>query len=248
MLIVIKNFFFCLAFVFFYFCPIQAFYCYFIPPKEWQLAAPEHLSPSVEVGFIGKSKKNFSPSLNLASEPVNVSLAEYVKIVKKLHESDRNNRWRELGKFSSAAGEGLLTEIDTRTEVGPIRLLQFIMIKEGKAYVLTAGALKEEFANYYEEFEKTFSSLTFASDLFAGIKNVKLKEKLEEKLKDLKTTWNTMEKKGTFEERFNDKKFQKDHWIPLQNFLTKDFTEIGAHWQILMLKHIREELQSSYES
>jgi hypothetical protein len=240
----IKLFFFIL---FFFLGALHASYCVFIPPQGWLVADPKHLAPSVEIGFIGKSQKGFSPSLNLASEPVNVSLSEYVKIVKKLHESDRNTRWRELGKFSTGIGEGLLTEIDTLAEVGQLRLLQLITLKDGRAYVLTAGALKEEFSRFYGDFEKTFHSLALVSDLYNCIQNPALKSKLEEKINALKAGWQTVEKKATFEEAFSDKKFQKQHWLPFQNFLTKDFTEMGAHWQILFLKNIHKELQTAYD-
>ena len=216
-------------------------YCFFVPPQDWLLASPERLSPSVEIGFIGKSRKGFCPSLNLAIEKAHISLFEYVKIVKQLHEKDRNNRWRELGKFSTLAGEGILTEIDTKTEIGSLRLLQLILLKNGQFYVLTAGALKEEFASHYEEFEKAFRSLTITSNLISCIKNEPLRIKIEEKIESLKASWLSFPKDESSEKIFNSKEFQAKYWLPFQEFITKDFTEMGAYWQILLLKTMREE-------
>jgi hypothetical protein len=58
-------------------------YCYFIPPKGWDLADQARLSPRVKICFIGKSQKSLLPSVNLAQEEVDVSLKTYIDIVKK---------------------------------------------------------------------------------------------------------------------------------------------------------------------
>jgi len=130
--------------------------CFFLPPKNWEIADPRSLSPRVKIAFIKNTGKGLCPSINLAVEQTQVSLSDYLKAVKAIHEQDRNNRWRALGKVRTAAGLAQLTEIDSSSEWGSVRLLQLILLKSGTAYVLTAAALKEEFSDFYKEFQSAF--------------------------------------------------------------------------------------------
>jgi hypothetical protein len=138
-------------------------FCYFVPPKGWHAAEAEQLSSHVKVGFIGKGRSSFCPSLNLALEEVALSAEKYVEAVKKLHQADKKNVWRDLGKIQTRSGEAHLTAIDTKTEFGPVRLMQMILVKNGMAYVLTGAALKEEFSLLYKEFQGAFQSLTITN-------------------------------------------------------------------------------------
>lgn len=220
-------------------------YSYFVPPKNWLITHPKFFAPSVQFGVVGKNKKGFVPSINLAIEEVQVSLNEYIKTIKKLHEADRDNRWRDLGSIQTKAGPARVTEIDTKTEWGAVRLLQSIMIKDGFAYILTAAALKEEFSEFYDQFEKVFKSFTITTNLFDCIPKSKKKEKLQAKLKKLKQGWLFNENHiSEAQARFSDKHFQKNHWIPFQKFLMSDFNDMGAHWQTLMAQRVSDELFS----
>jgi hypothetical protein len=119
-------------------------HCYFIPPQGWDLADPAKLSPRVKICFLGKSSKNLLPSINLASEEVDISLKAYVDIVKRDCENDPNTHWRDLGKYTTRLGEGRLTEREVTTECGLSRQVQLIVIKDSMAYILTAAALKTD--------------------------------------------------------------------------------------------------------
>src|SRR5271163_2722042 len=88
---------------------------YFLPPAGWEIADPKFLAKRVQIAFLKKKKEGFSPSINLAIEQVEISEKEYLNAVKIIHEGDRNNRWRLLGKVRTAAGIAQLTEIDTTT-------------------------------------------------------------------------------------------------------------------------------------
>ncbi len=92
-------------------------------------------------------------------EETSASLSEYLKAVKAIHEQGKH-QWRALGKVRTNAGLAQLTEMDSGSEWGPIRILQLILIKDGSAYVLTAAALREEFAEYYQQIQSAFRSLT----------------------------------------------------------------------------------------
>lgn len=192
-------------------------YCYFKPPKEWELAQSKNLHGSVKIGFLTKSASSgFCPSLNLATEKVDIPLEAYIKAVKTIHESNRKNRWRDLGRMNTPSGPARLTEIDTHSEWGPIRLLQLISIKDGTAYILTAASLKEEFGQFHQEFKKVFQTFTITPDLMASITDAKkraaVKQKMEEENKD---------------------------WKSFQNYILKDFDDMGAYWKILFLAYAK---------
>src|SRR5690349_8818430 len=89
-------------------------FCYFLPPKGWEIVDPCHARPQIKMAFIKKAKKEgFCPSLNLAVEHVEGTLNEYLNDVKAIYDQDRKNHWRKLGKVRTNAGEAQLTEIDT---------------------------------------------------------------------------------------------------------------------------------------
>lgn len=214
---------------------------FFIPPKDWSVADPKLFAQSVQACFIGKNKKGFTPSVNLAVEKSDLSCAEYLKIVKQLHESDKGNRWRDLGHMNTRAGKARITEIDSKTEWGQIRMLQSILAKDGCVYILTAAALKEEFMDYYEDFEKVIRSFTITADLSSEIPQSKKREKLEQQFSLLKKAWNSSS--VTSDARFSDKNFQKNHWIPFQKCILNDFKEMGPYWQALVLQTAQEYLE-----
>src|SRR5262249_14657035 len=76
--------------------------CFFLPPKGWEIADPKMLSPRVKISFVKNTGKEFRPSINLAVEPTQASPSEYLKAVRAIHEQDRTNHWRALGKVRTA--------------------------------------------------------------------------------------------------------------------------------------------------
>ncbi len=237
---------FFLVIIFFISPAIQAFaeesYCYFIPPKGWEMALPQPTSKHVKVTFAQKRQTGLCPSINLAIENIDLSLKEYVKIVEKLHKSKQKTRWRDLGSFTSKAGDGQLIELDLPTKWGETRLLQFLFVKDKKAYVVTAGALKEDFSKYYKEFEKAFHSFQLTGDLFSPLKNSS-QEEIKQVFSKLTQAWQKrLPHLESFESAFNESSFQKEGWIPFQEKILK-FDEMGAFWQILTLAFAQENLR-----
>jgi hypothetical protein len=196
--------------------------CYFVPPENWDIADPTTLSPAVKIAFLTKSSKGFCPSINLAIEKTHVSINEYLKAVKAIHEQDRSNQWRALGKVKTQSGLAQLTEIDSPSEFGPIRLLQLILLKDGYAYVLTAAALKEEFSAHYQAFQTAFRSLTLTNDLFSNIPQLERRETLKLKQNQLNETAD---------------------WDPFQKTVLEDFKDMGTFWQILVLSDSHDKLK-----
>jgi hypothetical protein len=219
--------------------------CFFIPPENWDIADPRSLSPKVKIAFLKNSGKGFSPSINLAIEDTDVSLADYLKAVKAIHEQDRNNRWRSLGKVRTESGLAQLTEIDSTSEWGPVRILQLILMKDKRAYVLTAAALKEEMSNYYKDIQSSFRSLTLSNDLLGNIQQLERREMLKQKQAEL---FNAAEEQIHSADAKNnlleDQAFQEKHWIPFQKTVLENFGDMGAFWQILILRNAQDKLSS----
>jgi hypothetical protein len=197
------------------FCSLFASICYFQPPAEWELVHPKQHTGHVQVGFVGKTSTQFRPSINLATEKVDVSLKEYVKSVRQLHLEENGTSWRDLGKFSMKAGFGRLTEITNSCAWGEVKMLQALFVKEGTAYILTAAALKEDMIRYQRDFLRTLQSLQITEDLlgekeelkafFAGLGSAPVEEK-------------------------------KDQWADLQKLVIEKHPEMGSHWHFLVLK------------
>ena len=219
--------------------------CFFIPPEHWDIADPRSLSPKVKIAFLKNSGKGFCPSMNLAVEDTDVSLTEYLKAVKAIHEQDRNNHWRTLGKVRTPAGLAQLTEIDSTSEWGPVRILQLILIKDKRAYVLTAAALKEEMSNYYKEIQSAFRSLTLSNDLFGNIPQLERRETLKQKQAELISAAEECLRSSTVKKNLlEDQTFQKNHWSLFQKSVLDDFGDMGTFWQILVLRNTHDQLLS----
>lgn len=221
--------------------PQDTHHCYFIPPQGWDLADQTKLSPRVKICFLGKSSKNLLPSVNLATEEVDVSLKAYLDIVKKDCDNDPNTHWRDLGKYNTPLGEGRLTEREVKTEWGDSRQIQLIVIKDQTAYILTAGAHKEEFSRYYKDFEAVLRSLDVADDLTASLPSEEKRSVLRELIENLQSDFkNARDKVASEEDAFNH--FQQESWEPFQQKVINDFTEMGPYWQILLLRDLQYQL------
>lgn len=220
--------------------------CFFTPPPNWDFADPKILAPRVKVAFIGKTKQALAPSVILAVEEIKVDLAEYLKAVQAIYEKTRKTSWCSMGLMKTQAGPAHLLQIDTETKYGHLRKLQLIFIKENKAYILTTTALKKEFSSHLEAFQKTLQSFTCTCDLYASLPK-DLKADLERLETALLEKWNTLlTKKTDFEEMFNQVEFQELYWLPLQKKVLEDCQTLGAYWQMIVLRSIREQLHVSY--
>lgn len=232
-------------------------YAYFNPPQDWKVI--EHADSLVKITFVGKPKKNCNPLINLATEKVSISLKEYVAIVQKNCAIDPNREWRDLGRFSTRAGEGRLLEIIRKTTGGDLSQLQLILVKNGTAYVITTSCAKEEFLELSELFYTTLKSFTVTSDLIQAIKKKEEKEKLShlyaQALKDfpkeiplppttLGNRWKNALLTAARAQLFLDKKFQKEAWLPLEKIILNNYAEMGNYWKILLLKDIKNKLIS----
>lgn len=131
---------------------------YFTPPKGWQQADASALSPTVKMLVVGKGKGDLPPSIHLALEPYQGTLKDYMKIVKAINVS-KGGEWKDLGKIRTHAGEGSLSQLDTKTQWGDMRMLHTIVLKNNTIYIMTAAALRDEFPAYYKHFFDAMTSL-----------------------------------------------------------------------------------------
>ena len=208
--------------------------CYFTPPADWECCQPKNMSPHVQVGFVGKGSTEFRPSINLAVEEVDVSLKAYLKAVKQIHLSQGNATWRDLGTFKLAAGEGRLTEISSPSVCGEVKMLQAIFIRDHKAYILTAAALKKDLPHLQEVILKSLSSLSIVSDLWAPLPEKAQRRQLQDFFSSVHARpsdvaaddWSAMQ------------------WARLQKIVEQEGSSMGSHWQFLVLKDGYAEIYS----
>ena len=210
----------------------------FTPPPKWQIADPEMLSPRVQIGFLTKGKQGFCPSINLSSEAVNLSLEEYVKVVMGLH--SKKGVCRDLGPMKVNGGMGRLLQLESSSKFGPLRLMQLVTVWEGKAYVLTGCARKEDFGSYVTMFEKAFRSLQLTDNLHSLL-DEKRYAALKKSEQSVIAAWQKYS--GGVESLPTDRDFQKA-WKPHEKMVVKEFSDLGAHFQVLLLKQLEEKIHN----
>jgi hypothetical protein len=142
-----------------------------IPPEGWRFAERSVLPKNVHLMVVGQGKFEMPPSINLALEPFKGSLKEYLQIVKEINAA-KGDDWKDLGTINTEAGPASLSQLDTKTQWGNVRMMHIILLKDGTIYILTAAARKEEFPDFYREF-------------FRAMKSFHFEKKSEEKEKDI---------------------------------------------------------------
>ena len=199
--------------------------CFFTPPPQWECVKSQRLSNHVQIGFLGKGEKAFRPSLNCATEEIDLSLKEYIKAVRAIHE-EMQMPWRDLGEFSCKAGKGRLAEITGQSPCGDVKMLQMIFVKDKMAYILTGAVLGEEFASQRETLLTAIRSMDVVQDLFSPIGD-------ELKRSSLKQMY------MSFETLPQDK--QQSAWEQLQREIG-ELSSLGTHWQFLALQEGHQKL------
>ncbi|MCI0382570.1 MAG: hypothetical protein L0207_05940 [Chlamydiae bacterium] len=210
----------------------------FVPPNGWEFALPQEDCSLVQACF-KKKGSGFTPSINFAIEKVAVSLEEYLRIVKSNYEEDYPHcTWKNLGWLKSQAGNGVVMEIDLPSQGGDMKLLQFVLFKDQKAYILTGATLKKDFFTYLPIFQKSFESLQFIPDLFSLISNEKKRADLKEMISQ--TTFSLQKKEE------NIKSLEK-RLYHLTSVLNRHYSEMGGYGHYLILKEMEKQLASTKE-
>jgi len=201
---------------------LQAATPVFCPPKGWKPV--DSPSPRIKASFLLKTKKNLSPSLNFTIEEFSRTPEEYLISLEKLYTNHSDHRFRRLGILETKTGKSYLTSLDMTTPAGKIRVLQSILFKDAKVYVLTGALAAEDFGSYQEDLIKTFSSITFVDHLEQYIEGDK--------------------KKDLFAKKASLILSNKD--LPsFTKFLEKEFSEEGPHWQSLAVQELLKKIEAN---
>ncbi|MBS3903360.1 MAG: hypothetical protein KGZ30_03260 [Anaplasmataceae bacterium] len=179
----------------------------------------------VKIGFLDPANSRPRATLNLAEEEIDCTLDEYIEAVKRIHTSNRHNDWIYLGMFPTKGGAAALTQMDSSTPAGPIRMLQLILVRDKTAYILTMSASKKQFSQFLTAFKKTFSSLCLIEDLYAEISDTEKRSHLIE-LKNSALTGD------------------ENAWEHFQNTVLHQYTQPGTYWQLLVLTEAIKERSS----
>ena len=197
-------------------------YSYFIPPPGWEMADPSLSTQLTNASFISQAHPGCSISLSV--EPTEGSLKDYVAAVKALFVQDPNARWREIGPYKTASGEGRLVEIEMKSAMGDMRQLQLIQLHNDVAYIVTTSAPKGYFAILAPTFKKVLQSFSCTTDPLIALNDKAKRTVLENAISAFQTKEKTVESPG----------------IALRKVVLEDFSEMGALWQIAVLQMARD--------
>ncbi len=217
----------------------------FVLPKKWEIVSTKDFASSIKIGCVAKSKNNLKPSLNLAIEKTKVSFEDYIKAVKDRHISKRKNTYTSLGYLDIAKNKAHLSQIDTKTKCGDMRILQCLLLKDNIAYIMTGVCEKGDFLDIYDQFINAFESFEIAQSPFETLSNLSKENQLKEQISLVKTAWQELKNKSTnheIDQLFLDKKFQKKNWKNLEKFISKTFKEKGLIWHIQASAYIKSEI------
>lgn len=150
----------------------------FTPPTGWQTPDSQSvkLPPRVLAMVIGKAPTTFPPSINLSSESYQGTLKQYLAIVKRMNE-EKGYKWKEMGSIKTQSGTASLSQVDTRSQWGDVRLMHTILLKNGTIYIMTASALKSEFSQFYQDFFNSMRSLTIKKETLETDTKINLEKK-----------------------------------------------------------------------
>lgn len=225
---------------------------FFTPPAKWMLTDSKALPPHVRIMVVGQGPGSFPPSINLSLEPYKGTLAQYLKIVKNMNAAQGYD-WKDLGSIQTQAGNGSLSQVDTKTQWGVVRLMHVILVKNGKVYILTAAALKDEFSIFYKEFFAAMRSLKIAKDEYELVANPQQRTQLKGAAAKLKEQWQQLiikEQKDNLqtnptelkEKVFKSPEFQNTIWNPFKEMLKQKYNQLGEEWNFLFLQKIEDQL------
>lgn len=130
----------------------------FTPPPGWRFADVSNQLNKVRTMVVGTGKREVQPSMNLMVDSYPGTKKEFLKFAKALCET-KGEHWKDLGTIQTEAGNASLLQVQSKTEWGDLQMLQVVLLKEGKVYILTAAALKEEFPQFYSDFFRSLRTL-----------------------------------------------------------------------------------------
>ncbi len=225
---------------------------YFTPPSGWRMADPNVLPSHVRVMVVGSGPSAFPPSLNLSWEPYKGTLKDYLKIIKNMN-SAQGYEWKDLGSIRTEAGNGSLSQVDTKSQWGEVRLMHVILVKNGNVYILTASALKNDFSIFYKDFFAAMRSLKIVNDLYEFLPDTQQRTQLKNATAKLQTQWKNLVAEKQKEDPsialndiqesvFANQNFQNTIWKPFLEMLDQKYGQLGAEWLALFKQKMENDL------
>lgn len=221
----------------------------FTPPQGWRMADQKDLPKSVKLMVVGQGSYTFPPSINLGTEKFQGTLREYLGMIKEINNA-QGAEWKDLGTIKTLAGNASLSQVDSKTEWGEVRMMHAVMVRDGSAYILTCAALKDEFPKFYKDFFSSMRSLNFTNDPIRTLTKKEQKEEMVSLREDLQKSFKQLADKNQIDLRkkeqalklFESTEFQQSAWDPFKEKLRKDFGEYGIDWQNELLLYVRDDL------
>lgn len=224
----------------------------FTPPEGWMMADAKALPASVKIMVVGQGEHEFPPSINLGVEEFTGTLKDYLKTIKAINDS-QGAEWKDLGTIRTEAGNASLSQVDSKTEWGDVRMMHVVLVKNKHAFILTAAALKEEFPRFYKDFFRSMRSLRINKDVYEMVPTANRRTQLEKADTALKDGWNSLIDKEKGEDSdadtrmlthrvFESAEFQEKYWTPFKSMLESDFRDLGKDWQEYLLTKIQNDL------
>ena len=205
----------------------------FTPPQGWRYADADKLGRAVKIMVVGEGSSHFPPSINLATEPYQGTLRDYLKIMKKINDVE-GSTWKDLGTIKTNAGQASLSQVDIKNQWGEVREMHVVLKKKNTIYIVTSAALKDDFSKYYKDFFESMKSLKINKDFDKLVTSPLLREELLKKIAALKI--------AAQRDSFDSPEFQKNEWEPFKKFLSEKFSSLGKKWSNYVEERIQKEL------
>lgn len=224
----------------------------FTPPEGWDMADPRALPKSVKLMVVGKGQKQYPPSINLSVEKYDGTLKQYLKLIKGINES-QGAEWKDLGSIKTLAGEASLSQIDTRSEWGDIRMMHVIFPYQGNMYIMTSAAPKEDFSKFYKDFFKAMKSLRINKSVYDMVTDRNEKVKLERYVHEVKAAYanlflaykkenSQISAQNLTNLVFESENFQKNHWQPFKEKVSQEYLGMGVDWLEYLFADLENDL------
>jgi hypothetical protein len=219
--------------------------CFFDPPADWELIDPDLLPKSVKILVKAPQSNKYPPCVNLAVDHTPCGLQAYLKGIKELNEAD-GLWWRDMGMIQTQAGAASLSQVDSESSWGRIRMMHAILEHENRIYILTCAALQEEFQQYYETFFRAMKSMRINPGFFDEVEDKALRADLETRYADMQAAL-ACHCKGDCDDgepasasrALSDPHFQKEHWTPFLEALEQLADEEQSSWK----QHVRQQIE-----
>jgi hypothetical protein len=224
----------------------------FTPPAGWYLADLSSLATThVKVMVRGQSGSYWPPSMNLSWESFAGTLKDYLKLVKNRNQM-KGEEWKDLGSIQTEAGLASLSQVDHQMPWGEMRFMHAILVKDEKAYIITASAPTQDFRLFYKDFFTSMRSLRISRDA-CELVTPEERQQLKTAADQLEAQWQVLfaqyqqdhlqiAENDLKEGAFTSDLFQNKFWKPFEKMLQEKYGRMGMDWQSLFLQKMKDRL------